>query len=85
MENQKAATRSMDDLGRVVIPGDIREALGWGNGTKLEVTISDVTVKTVVIRERETLPCCSLCREESENLVRVEKGYVCPECAAKIK
>ena len=83
MTEQKAVARSMDDLGRVVIPGDIREALGWGTGTKLEVTISDITVKTVVIREIS--PCCSLCREESENLVKVEKGYICTECATKIK
>jgi len=59
--------------------------LGWGNGTKLEVTISDVTVKTVVILERETSPCCSLCREQFEDLIKVEKGYICPECAAQIK
>jgi len=83
MAEQRAATRPMDDLGRVVIPGDIREALGWGKGTKLEVTISDITVKTVAIREIS--PCCSLCRAKAENLRQVEKGYVCPECVAQIK
>ena len=83
METQRAMTRSMDDLGRIVIPGDIRESFGWGTGTKLEVTISDITVKSVTIRE--IAPCCSLCREESENLVKVEKGYVCPQCSAKMK
>ena len=85
MENQRTVTRPMDDLGRIVIPRDIREAFGWGDGTKLEITISDVTVKTVVIRERDISPCCSLCRAESENLVQVEKGYVCERCAEKVK
>ena len=82
MEEQKA-TRQMDELGRIVIPADIRESLGWGTGTKLEVVISDITVKSITIRE--VSPCCSLCRSESENLVQIEKGYVCEHCAEQVK
>ena len=82
MEKQRTATRSMDGLGRVIIPADIREALGWGEGTKLEITINDITVKSIIIRESS--PHCSLCRAKSENLLEIEKGYVCPECAAQI-
>ena len=72
----------MDDLGRVVIPTDIREKLGWGTGTKLEVAISNVTIKTITIRE--VSPCCSLCRSEAENLTQVESGYICEQCTAKL-
>ena len=84
MENQRAATRPMDDLGRVVIPSDIREVLGWANGTKLEVAVGDVAAKTVLLREHEVLPCCSLCRQESENLRKVNKGYLCHVCAVQV-
>ena len=73
----------MDDLGRIVIPRDIREAFGWGDGTKLEITISDITVKSIVVRE--VSPCCSLCRAESENLMKIEKGHVCEQCAEQVK
>jgi len=83
MEKQKTVTRSMDDLGRVVIPGDIRETLGWGTGTRLEVEISDITVKSITIREVSA--CCSLCRAESEGLMIIEKGYICRKCSAKIE
>ena len=82
MEAQKV-TRQMDELGRIVIPADIREALGWGTGTKLEVVINDITVKSITIRE--VSPCCSLCRAECENLVQVEKGYVCERCIEQVK
>jgi len=82
MEEPKAI-RQMDELGRIVIPADIRESLGWGTGTKLEIVISDITVKSIVIRE--VSPCCSLCRAESENLVQIEKGYVCEQCAEQVK
>ena len=83
MENQRGSTRTLDELGRVVIPGDIRETMGWGMGTRLEVEISDVNIKTITIRE--VSPCCSLCRTACEDLVEVEKGFVCPQCAGKIR
>jgi len=82
MENQKAVPRSMDELGRVVVPRDIRESLGWGDGTRLEVAIIDITVKSIIVKEAS--PSCSLCRAKSKDLVEIEKGYICPECAAQI-
>jgi len=81
-QRRKSASRSIDDLGRFVIPINIRDELGWGQGTKLEVTISDLSAKEIAVREIS--PCCTLCRRESENLVAVERGYVCPLCSARI-
>ena len=77
-----AVMQSMDELGRLIIPRGIRDVFGWGPGTKLEVAISDITVNAVLIREIS--PCCSLCREESEDLLQVEKGYICRQCLAKV-
>ena len=83
MANERVVTRQLDELNRIVIPADIREALGWGAGTKLEISLGDVATKSVTICG--VSPCCTLCRSESENLLPVGKGYVCPGCAAKIK
>ena len=82
MEGQKSYPQ-MDELGRITIPADIRESLGWGTGTKLKVVINDITVKSIVVRE--VSPCCSLCRSESDSLLKVEKGYVCEQCTGKLK
>ena len=75
-------TRQLDDLGRIVVPADIRESLGWGSGTRLEVMISDITVKTIILRE--VSPCCTLCRANVDDLIKVEKGYVCPACVEQL-
>jgi len=83
MEGQRVATRLMGDLGRIVIPADMREALGWGIGKELEVVMNNLATRSIVIRE--VLLRCSLYQVESENLRKVEKGYVCSGCAAKIK
>ena len=72
----------MDDLGRVIIPRSIREALGWDEGTKLEITIDDIAARSIIVRE--AWAHCSLCRAQSGDLLQVEKGYVCQSCAAKI-
>ena len=82
MEDPRAAVRLMGDLGRIVIPAEIREALGWGTGKELEIAMNDAE-RSVIIRE--VSHCCSLCREESEGLVNVGKGYICTQCAGKIR
>lgn len=33
--------RGIDELGRVVIPSEIRKQLGWNQGTKLEIIPAD--------------------------------------------
>ena len=84
MRYQKA--RQLDEIGRIVIPADIREELEWGAGTNLEVSIKDNkdnAAKTIIIKEVH--PCCSLCRKKSGNLEKIEKGYMCPECLIKIR
>ena len=82
MRNQKAVTRQMDELGRMVIPANIREAFEWGVGTRLEIAISDSAAKSIIIKE--VFPCCSLCRKNSGYVVKIEKGYMCPGCLEKI-
>ena len=83
MAAQKAITRPMDELGRIVIPIDIREAFGWNHGTKLEIAISETYADAIEIKQ--AFPCCTLCRKGCENLLRIEAGYICPQCSAKIK
>jgi len=83
MDGEKVFTRFIDALGRFEVPQDIREALGWKAGTRLEVGLVDVSIKSIILREVSAR--CSLCRRKSENLVEIENGYICPGCAAQIK
>ena len=75
--------RRMDDLGRIVIPRDIRRILGWDLGTGFEMEIHDLAGKAVIVRE--ATPCCSLCGEGYEGLTKVAKGHICPRCKAAVK
>ena len=82
MPNKKTTPRQLDEIGRIVIPADIRETLGWGVGTTLEVEINDSAAKSVILKE--IAPHCSLCRKKSANLEKIEKGYMCPDCLMKV-
>ena len=83
MSKPNMQIRPLDDLGRIVIPGNMREVLGWKPGTRLEVLVRDAENKSITIRE--AFPRCSLCWKESEQLRQVENGLVCWECETLLK
>ena len=60
MKNQ-TTVRTIDDLGRIVIPQDIREAQGWDAGTKIEITICEADSITM------GRPYCTQCRPNPES------------------
>ncbi|MGI6404468.1 MAG: AbrB/MazE/SpoVT family DNA-binding domain-containing protein [Oscillospiraceae bacterium] len=82
MSNPNTQIRPLDDVGRIVIPGNMREVLGWEPGTRLEILVGDLANKSITIRQ--AFPRCSLCWKESENLRKVANGFVCSECEKTI-
>lgn len=75
----KSAFRKIDELGRIVIPIDIRRKLGVNNGESLEIALQNDTV--ILKKHHET---CIFCFE-SENLVNFEGKLVCEKCLEKLK
>lgn len=71
--------RRMDELGRVVVPMEIRKALGWAQGTRLKM---DVNGSTVTLKKSEGY--CTFCGTTSE-LKDVKGVRVCDQCLADIK
>lgn len=75
----KSAFRKIDELGRIVIPIDIRRKLGVNNGESLEIALQNDTV--ILKKHQET---CIFCFG-SENLVQFEGKLVCAKCLEKLK
>ncbi|MPN26765.1 hypothetical protein SDC9_174190 [bioreactor metagenome] len=73
-------TRKVDELGRVVIPPSIRDALGLKSNS--EVNIDCVEGKIILT---STKPCCAICRSMEHKLFSVNKTFVCVECLNQIK
>lgn len=75
----KSAFRKIDELGRIVIPIDIRRKLGVNNGESLEISLQNDTV--ILKKHHEN---CIFCFS-NEGLVPFEGKMVCEKCIAKIK
>lgn len=72
-----AIVRQIDELGRVVIPAEIRSTFGISDGAALEFFLDGETILLSVYR-----PGCALCGETEET--RDVRGRpVCRKCAAE--
>ncbi|OJF17252.1 MAG: hypothetical protein A6D91_10445 [Bacillaceae bacterium G1] len=72
--------RRIDDLGRVVIPKELRDTFGWPPGTPLEVFVDG---ETVVLRAY--MPGCTLCGNVGDELQELYPNkLICTHCIGRI-
>ena len=70
--------RTMDSLGRIVIPVELRRTLEVGEGDALEIFSED---NTIILRKY--LPSCIFCGNSRD--VNTFKGHnICPSCAEEL-
>ena len=72
-------TRRIDQLGRVVVPVELRRTLGIREGDLLEVTAEEGRLIL-----RKIAPECALCGR-ADNLVDLHEKHVCLECVREIR
>ena len=70
--------RKVDDLGRIVLPAELRKLYGIGEGDRLEIYVDDGTIVLSKIEE-----ACTLCGGE-ERLVDIRGHKVCVNCRRDI-
>jgi len=73
------ATRRIDQLGRVVVPVELRRTLAIREGDLLEVTAEDGRLIL-----RKVAPECALCGRH-DNLMDLREKSVCRECVREIR
>ena len=71
--------RDLDQLGRVVIPKELRTTFGIKEGDPIEILLNG---SDIVLRKVEN--GCAFCSSESD-LVAFEGKSVCRECLKKLK
>ena len=68
---------SLNQLGQLTLPMEIRERMGWAEGSRLEVTVNDPIFKSITVSG--FAPICSLCKVGHGTFV-FQKGFICPAC-----
>jgi transcriptional pleiotropic regulator of transition state genes len=72
-------TRRIDQLGRVVVPVELRRTLSIREGDLLEVTAEDGRLIL-----RKVAPECALCGR-SDELIDLHAKHLCRECVREIR
>lgn len=70
--------RKMDELGRIIIPIEMRNALGWDGKTKISISRKG---ERVVLQTYQG--SCFVCGSE-ENLGSVGEKHICRKCVDEI-
>lgn len=74
--------RRVDDLGRIVIPRELRRVYRIEDGDPLEIFTDE---KGIIIRKYDKLNKCIFCKEDDMNhLIEHEGVAICGICADKI-
>ena len=70
--------RRVDDLGRIVLPKELRTSMGIREGDRLEIMVAG---EHIVLAK--AVPCCVICGSTSD-LLEVEGTSVCRPCAERL-
>lgn len=71
---KQEAVRKMDELGRIVIPTEMRNALGWDNQTKISISCQE---EHLILQNHQN--SCLVCGSE-DNLKKILSKYICQKC-----
>lgn len=81
MVKSTGIVRRIDDLGRIVIPKELRRTLGIADGDPMEIFVDG---ERVILRKYQPDGSCSLCGEFADRYAEFGHHRVCPGCAGKI-
>ena len=70
--------RKIDELGRIVVPKEMRKSLSIENGDEVEILFTEDGILV-----KKYIPYCVLCSGK-DDLQPVEGKYICRDCRAKI-
>lgn len=70
--------RKVDELGRVVIPKELRKKFGINEKDGLEIYVED---DKIILTKYE--PSCIFCKN-ADNIIDYKGKNICPECAKAI-
>ena len=78
-------TRPIDDLGRVVIPKELRDALNWPAKERVEILTTEIDGEDVVVLRKSASDRCALCgRQKGLLAMPGSDRKICTACAKSI-
>ena len=72
-------TRKIDELGRIVLPIELRRSLNIGEKDALEIYVED---EKIILKKYKQ--ACAFCSSD-ENIIEFKGKYVCADCITQLK
>ena len=72
------AIRTVDELGRIIIPKAVRDSLSIDVGDQFEMVANGTQL--ILVRH---MPKCSVC-DYDDNVQKLNRAYLCEECREKL-
>lgn len=72
-------TRKIDELGRIVLPIELRRGLGISEKDALEIYVED---EKIILKKYKQ--ACAFCGND-ENIVEFKNKYICADCLSQLK
>ena len=80
MVKSTGIVRKVDELGRVVIPNELRRTMEIAEGTPLEIyTDGD----NIILKKYA--PGCTFCGEIKDNMINHGGKIICPDCIKQLQ
>ena len=77
-------SQMIDDLGRVLLSGELRTKMGWKTGEMLSMRQLDAN--TLILRlEKNPVLKCAICKKHDEPMMCVNGANVCEGCLEAIR
>ena len=70
-------TRNVDDLGRIVIPKELRKTLGIESGTPLDIYTEEDYI--ILRKYKQSKECCVFCGT-TEDIFKFKNNFICNDC-----
>ena len=77
-EMKMSLTRKIDELGRILLPTDLRHDLNFFTGDEIEVTVDGESIRLTKIKQT-----CFICDSEKD-VQQENKALLCGTCRAKL-
>lgn len=75
--------RQVDSLGRLVLPIDLRKALGVQSGDSVEIFLDGDNKRVILQKYNPPIPTCIFCGSQKD-VLNFKKQNVCKECIEEI-
>ena len=79
---RKVCTRKIDELGRIVLPQEVRCALNIGTKQNLDIFLDD---DSIILRKNIEQATCVMCGDSDVDLLEIKHSTVCIDCISEIK